>query len=387
MHRMGIAFEALEFSKDAVLTAADVERAVDTWFTMYLWGYDFEDWSIATIKSENKTLFSSSRWQEVGPFVKEIQKNASDKLFAKGQTTYSFEDTGHIVEAIGDKFGRLNEKECHSVKNALLSMEWKMPGRVRLSDFYNRSVINTWWFGEKIDYLRSLGALDETNISNPLVIVANYLTSPPQCFQASSLYNLCCRNECEDVMVALERLVGAPEESPEKIAELVASIETDTIQPRQSLSDGLKKRLQWIADDHGGRVPIHSRKFQLWMHHAFPRECPFPHKEGTTNALTPDEWMKSTGQTSQMASPEEMSEHIREDDSCTVAEELPWIEYSESIWEGAPSNDFMNTSDNGSLVMGTNVLFLVLLSAIAVVLRYRQGYATKWELDLKAKFF
>eukprot|EP00928_Gymnodinium_smaydae_P030538 TRINITY_DN22685_c0_g2_i2.p1 TRINITY_DN22685_c0_g2~~TRINITY_DN22685_c0_g2_i2.p1 ORF type:complete len:557 (+),score=84.53 TRINITY_DN22685_c0_g2_i2:65-1735(+) len=387
MHRMGIAFDALDFSKDAALTVEDMNRAVNTWFTTYLWGYDFEDWSLATIKMENKTLYSSSRWLQVGPFVKELQKNASKRLFSAGKTSYSFEDTSHIVEAIGDKYGTLNEAECRGVKQALLTMEWKMPGRVRLSDFYNKSLIKTWWFGEKIDYLRTLGALDESNISNPLVIVTNYLTSPPQCFQASSLYNLCCRNECEDVMVKLEGLVGAPDETPENIARHIATIETDTVKQRESLSDGLMKRLQWIADDHGGRVPIHSRKFHLWLHHAFPRECPFPHKEGTTSPLTPDEWMKTTGQTTQMASPEEMSEHIRDDDSCTVAEELPWIEYSESIWEGAPSNDFMGTSENGTLMIGANVLFLLSIFAVATVVRFRQGYATKWELDLKAKFF
>merc|ERR1719491_1574078 len=27
------------------------------------------------------------------------------------------------------------------------------------------------------------------------------------------------------------------------------------------------------------------------MHHAYPRECPYPHISGTTNPLAPNEWM------------------------------------------------------------------------------------------------
>ena len=39
-------------------------------------------------------------------------------------------------------------------------------------------------------------------------------------------------------------------------------------------------RLDEIASLHAGPVPLHSRLFRQWMHHAYPRECPYPHEAG-----------------------------------------------------------------------------------------------------------
>merc|ERR1712087_285833 len=45
-----------------------------------------------------------------------------------------------------------------------------------------------------------------------------------------------------------------------------------------------------IASAHGGSVPLHGRLFAQWLHYAFPRECPFPHKTGNVAAATPYEF-------------------------------------------------------------------------------------------------
>ena len=50
-------------------------------------------------------------------------------------------------------------------------------------------------------------------------------------------------------------------------------------------------RLEDAAAHHGGTVQLHGKLFGQWMHHAFSRECPFPHVAGVTNPQTPDEWM------------------------------------------------------------------------------------------------
>ncbi len=42
-----------------------------------------------------------------------------------------------------------------------------------------------------------------------MVIVPNYVGSRPQCLTASNYYALCCRNECEDLMGALEAEIKA----------------------------------------------------------------------------------------------------------------------------------------------------------------------------------
>ncbi|CAJ1431803.1 unnamed protein product [Effrenium voratum] len=56
-----------------------------------------------------------------------------------------------------------------------------------------------------------------------------------------------------------------------------------------------------------------------WMHHAFPRECPYPHEAGTTNPQTPDEWMKSNGRSTKVS--QEQIEQIARDTCPAVLQE------------------------------------------------------------------
>merc|ERR1719221_1920872 len=74
--------------------------------------------------------------------------------------------------------------------------------------------------------------------------------------------------------------------------------------PRQ-FSRTLQKRLDDIANQHGGTIPLHGRLFAQWLHHAYPRECPYPHISGTTSQQTPDEWIDQTGGSTE-ATEEEM---------------------------------------------------------------------------------
>merc|ERR1719389_1442186 len=101
-----------------------------------------------------------------------------------------------------------------------------------------------------MDYLRQLGALDESEEGNPRIIVPNYLASPTNCLGASSgIYNVCCLDECTNLLAQ-------------------------------------------------------------WMHHAYPRECVFPHVSGTTKPRAADVYMAETGLESS-ASKEEMLQHAK----------------------------------------------------------------------------
>merc|ERR1719311_1552987 len=77
--------------------------------------------------------------------------------------------------------------------------------------------------------------------------------------------------------------------------------------PRE-LPPSLIARLDEIAAEHSGTVPLHGRLFAQWLHHAFPRECPYPHLSGTTNPLNPDEWEAAGEETT--ATEAEMQLHI-----------------------------------------------------------------------------
>merc|ERR1712048_47443 len=119
------------------------------------------------------------------------------------------------------------------------------------------------------------------------------------CLESSNIYALCCRNECEDLMAHLEQEIGSQEADPDRIMALVAGLSSETMGPRV-LPASLKRRLVQVAASNGGRVLLHGRLFAQWMHHAYPRECPFPHELGTASPVTPDEWIKKTGQGSKV---------------------------------------------------------------------------------------
>ena len=43
------------------------------------------------------------------------------------------------------------------------------------------------------------------------------------------------------------------------------------------------------------RIPLHARLFAQWLHHAYPRECSFPHASGISNPLSQDEFIEQVG--------------------------------------------------------------------------------------------
>jgi len=60
---------------------------------------------------------------------------------------------------------------------------------------------------------------------------------------------------------------------------------SSTVPGKPSLLALIIRRLEEVAVYHGGRVPLHGRLFAQWMHHAYPRECRYPHVSGTTDPL------------------------------------------------------------------------------------------------------
>jgi len=247
------------------------------------------------------------------------------------------------VPAIGRRYHEQNDRDCKDLKGMLRGMEGSKAGRVRLPVFYKKALHSHWHFDEKIEYLRALGALDESEPNQPKVITVNYVMARNNCLEASGLYAICCRNECEDLMGHLEEKLGAPDAEPFAIAELVSALSSDTVAGPRTLSSSLLSRLQQVAAANGGKVPLHGRLFAQWMHHAYPRECPFPHEAGTINPQTPYEWMRATGHEDTAVSAQELRAHV-ERDTCAVgpsgqvlgdcgdsSPELPWSEAEELL--------------------------------------------------------
>jgi hypothetical protein len=277
---------------------------------------------------------------------KEWMDTVRRELYPSGSLDYKA--AASLVEAIGNRYGDYNEIECGQLKSELLEVESKKAGRVQLPDFYKKGATGSFSFTEKIDYLRDIGAADETEESNPYVVIPNYVAARPNCLRTSDFYVVCCRNECEDLMAKLETEFANETAAPEPILKLVASLPSDTVEAPRKLSKTLKGRLKSIAKSNDGSVPLHGRLFSQWMHHAFPRECPYPAAPGAVNPQTPDEWMKETGHSSSKLTDLELAAHNRPEDSERVTgsearkyhhfeeNELPWTE-AEKLLVPVPS--------------------------------------------------
>merc|ERR1740129_1828241 len=69
---------------------------------------------------------------------------------------------------------------------------------------------------------------------------------------------------------------------------------SSTVLAGRTLAPVLVTRLQEIATQHSGLVPLHGRLFAQWMHHAYPRECAYPHVAGTVKAQPMASYTKET---------------------------------------------------------------------------------------------
>lgn len=245
-------------------------------------------------------------WEHTVKFLEHLQNEV-----VGDRPVYEFNDITDVVEEAGERFGRFQNQECLDMKKTLVTLEESSgSGRVRLSDFYG-SALNAgqWQFSENVEYLKQLGALDESDNSNLRVIIPNYLNAPSNCIGSSAYYDVCCIDECEDLMGHVEKEVRSPMADPKEIAKIIAELPSVSVAAGRQLSATLLQRLEELGDHHDGQIPIHGRLFAQWMHLAYPRECPFPHISGTIQPKTAKE-ISAAGQAT-TAQAEEMQQYVQ----------------------------------------------------------------------------
>jgi len=282
--RLGKTYNKEDFSRSRILNSVEAGQVLDGYMKFYL----LPDALAQKIGDSDLTEVFPG-WPETQKFthdvLKELSRNGEDMSF--GQMTA-------VVEEIGERFGQFQNHECKTMKAKLIKLGDQGIGRVPLPAFY-RSLESlegsTFEFQESPAYLKELGVLDDEE----QVIVPNYIGSHTNCIASSSLYSVCCIDECEQMMGQLEREIAAPEATPAQIVGLVSGMSSSTVEAPRNLPTKLVNRLDDAAAQHGGSVQLHGRLFAQWMHHAFPRECPFPHVSGSITPVTPDEWLDSKG--------------------------------------------------------------------------------------------
>jgi len=256
----------------------------------------FEDW--VSLSSMVHGLVHSHAYEQSR---QPLPKGSSNPL----SVGYSFEDFHEVTGRLVTSFGEFWHDECEKTKDKLLKLEHGATGRVRIADFHNTALSGEWRFSESKEYLRKIGALDETSITmGPSVIIPNYLRSANNCVVSQSHYKICCWSPCEDYLSDIEEATRTPLAMPEQILAVVANMTLGLDDFTVNLPNAMESQLYSIAALHGGRVPVHGRLFAQWLHYVFPRDCPYPHKAGTVSDLLPMEFGDNF-----VASDEEMEHH------------------------------------------------------------------------------
>merc|ERR550514_604991 len=98
--------------------------------------------------------------------------------------------------------------------------------------------------------------------------------------------------------------------TPREITTLVSALPSRTSPSDRVLPTWLLRRLDEVAMQHKGLVPLHSRLFMQWMHFAYPRERAYPHTAGATAHIKVEDVVKHDDTEQFLASQEDMMHQI-----------------------------------------------------------------------------
>merc|ERR1719203_141336 len=195
------------------------DEAVKAYFIKILLGGNVTYASMDAIQYVERALLEQyPYWDETHMWLKDFRQAHKIMLLPRRnpfqKPAESFDDSVELVKELKHNFGSFQDLECKTLKNKLVDMEYQGSGRVRLSRFYGEALGGDWTLGESVEYLRNLGALDETNPKMPSLVIANYINSPTNCLVASGFYSVCCFDECFGLMRDVESMIAAPRATP-----------------------------------------------------------------------------------------------------------------------------------------------------------------------------
>mmetsp|Transcript_59847 Transcript_59847/g.92997 ORF Transcript_59847/g.92997 Transcript_59847/m.92997 type:complete len:557 (-) Transcript_59847:45-1715(-) len=379
--KLGSVFKIFKVFPTTKVTETQADEILDTYMSAFILGENLTNLSLFDARSLNDEMPEAfSSWRETQALVRRIRSNLTTvSNSTKGSAPrYAFSSLAKIVQAIGEEYGSFQNTECQQLKSALVKMDPSGIGRVKLADFYQPALDGNWQFQESVAYLRHVGALDESVPNSKSVILVNYLHSHANCIASSGYYSVCCKNECESLLGYLEEQIAAPRATPAAIAALVENLPSSTVTGSRKLSPELLKRLDEIAALHDGSVPLHARLFSQWMHHAYPRECPYPHVSGTTSQQDMDEWAMETGLKS-LASDEEIRTFTsakeplskEQEEGDRIMASLPWSPEEELLVVRATPRDkgFSSLFSLRPLILS----MLIASSAMAMMQMFKTG--------------
>mmetsp|Transcript_49824 Transcript_49824/g.140455 ORF Transcript_49824/g.140455 Transcript_49824/m.140455 type:complete len:553 (+) Transcript_49824:130-1788(+) len=367
----------------APVTEAQLEAVTGTYLAMYIMRLNASAAARVLAGGHRRAEQVYPGWADTVQFAGGIRSEVFDRDDVD-PSSVSFGESVTSLEEFNERYGRWQDHECRSMKHDLVKMDPRGSGRVLLKDFYTAGITQ---FAESAAYLRQMGALDESDPARLRVIIPNYINAPSNCLASSSFYSVCCIDECEALMGQVERSISAPEATPERIAEIVSALPSATVEAPRDLPASLRGRLDEIAV--GGYVPLHGRLFAQFMHHAYPRECSFPHVSGTTRPLTTSEWLRETNATSNRATKEEVQQHVESTAAASQRdgdEELPWTSEEELFCAPQDARAAPRGRSVTSTIGRVVVLGAMLLSVSVTLIRKATAAASPLKTDV-SKFY
>lgn len=283
--RFNFTLKALNLNT-SIIHRGNAFNAMETYLATYIIGEkeeeQLDDQAAAKLMLFTKTQMDRGLLYTRWGASKKLLEKAADEL-APEASTFDVETILAVLEKVADQFFHLENEECRSMRDRLVRLEdHEGTGRVPLGEFYRPTMreIFTGAFSESEGYLASNGALDEKDPQIKRVVIPNYLLMDSNCLASSGYYSVCCMDECENLMTQLETKLQAPMAEASDLLRIVPALTVPSVSVNYSITAELEQRLQGIAEHHDGKVPLHGRLFAQWMHHVFPRTCPFPHEAG-----------------------------------------------------------------------------------------------------------
>jgi len=218
--RLKALWKVLQLPEDAV-PKQQVDSLLVQYMATYILGIEVSSLSLKVTKKASEDV-----WAEYASFNSTVAwvMGVRQDLRPRAQR-FSFDDVAAIVESVAERYGRWQSSECDAVRDQLVAMEERPgSGRAPLTEFYSaalRGESSQFW--ESTDFLRQLGALDETSPGPPQVIIANYVSSPANCLPSLEYYSVCCMDGCESILGHFEKELAAPSATPEDILAAAAA--------------------------------------------------------------------------------------------------------------------------------------------------------------------
>jgi len=327
-------YKSLKFSLDEI-SHEDFDIAIRAFLSQTVVGFG------AKVTSRKAFAVMESRAQEMYPEYADIVLWAQDMhLFTQFSrrsldnpfTSHKidFDRASAFVKLIVHHFGSVLNMECGIMKDDLTEMQIGNSGRVLISDFYANRDLH---LHESFEYLKNLGAVEESKSYSTRLVIPNYISSKSRCLPFSGYYAVCCPDECQSWLGKFEKEFSAPLATTEMIVEVVSRGDSSSMLSPRNVSASLYARLTKIASSHGGKIPLHGRLFMQWMHHMFPLECPFPHITGTVKAVNQDEWLMMNDEVDDaMITDKDRRLHIDHGANSRIqVDDMPWSDVEEVV--------------------------------------------------------